>query len=134
MPLSQAWGPDRTRHRPFLNPPARPAPASCRDLERVYHDLLRSGAVTAAEFWAARQAELARLESNAQASTTAAAQQRRPASRQLRGLSNSMSADVMPTADGQTDAIHFSLTPEIITQVGRGAERGLACDGGLGRR
>lgn len=82
----------------------------CRDLERVYLELVVPGTIPEADFWKARRLQLARLGS-------AADGPRSQSAAQAKGLSNAMASDVRPAADGQTDTVHFSLTPEIIAQV-----------------
>lgn len=88
--------------------------ASFRDLEKLYLELVVPGILPEQEFWAARASHLARLGSGAGASASGP---RAASSSQRRGLPNSLTSEVRPAADGQTDTVHFSLTPEIIAQV-----------------
>ncbi|RMZ53407.1 hypothetical protein APUTEX25_004895, partial [Auxenochlorella protothecoides] len=88
--------------------------AQDRDLEKLYLELVVPGILPEQEFWAARASHLARLGSGAGASASG---HRTASSSQRRGLPNSLTSEVRPAADGQTDTVHFSLTPEIIAQI-----------------
>ena len=94
-----------------------------RDLESVYKSLVVSGILPEPDFWRARQAQL--RTALAPGGVLAAGGGGggssgggpAPARRQRLGLPNAMLADVKPSADGQTEKVHFQLTPQAIQQV-----------------
>lgn len=83
-----------------------------KDLESVYKSLVVSGILSEQEFWRTRQGQLkdALARGGAGDGTRSAAQRV--------GLPSAMLADVKPSADGQTEKVHFQLTPAVIQQVG----------------
>lgn len=117
----------------LLVPSAQQAAALFRDdkdLESVYRSLVVSGILTEADFWRARQGHLR----DALAPGGVLAGGSGPGGggssggggaprgrRQRVGLPSAMLADVKPSADGQTEKVHFQLTPQIIQQVCRAA-------------
>ena len=97
-----------------------------KDLAALYEGLVVSGMLSEHDFWRTRKDLVL---DKGSASLPAAARQRA-------GLPNSMLADVRPTADGQTEKVQFTLTPQTIQQArGEGGggdasgmgERGRAC-------
>ncbi len=78
------------------------------DLGTLYKSLVVAGILGEAEFWSTRQALL-----RGSAAGGAAGGVRK----QRLGLPSAMLADVKPSADGQTEKVHFQLTPEIIQQA-----------------
>ncbi|PSC72434.1 putative RNA polymerase II transcription factor B subunit 1-1 [Micractinium conductrix] len=75
------------------------------DLKQLHQSLVEAGILGEAEFWGARQ-ELVRGGGGGGARL-----------RQRAGLPSAMLADVKPSADGQTEKVHFQLTPQIIQQI-----------------
>lgn len=82
-----------------------------KDLESVYKSLVVAGILSEAEFWRTRQAQL--RDALVAGGGGGAARMR-----QRVGLPSAMLADVKPSADGQTEKVHFQLTPQIVRQVG----------------
>lgn len=110
----------------LLLPTAAQAAALFRadaDLESVYKSLVVAGILSESEFWRTRQAQLRDALAAGGGGGGAARV------RQRVGLPSAMLADVKPSADGQTEKVHFQLTPQIIRQVGG---RGRRCSSGRG--
>jgi transcription initiation factor TFIIH subunit 1 len=83
-----------------------------RDLESVYKSLVVAGILSEQEFWRTRQSQL--RDALARAGSGGGGQR----SKQRVGLPSAMLADVKPSADGQTEKVHFTLTPQSIQQAG----------------
>ncbi|KAL5725238.1 hypothetical protein ACHQM5_008402 [Ranunculus cassubicifolius] len=73
------------------------------ELQKLHKQLVISGVLTEAEFWATRKQLLA---VNA-----------RKTPKQVVGFKSAMIADVRPVTDGRTNRVTFNLTPEIIHQI-----------------
>lgn len=73
------------------------------ELQKLHKELVISGVLTEAEFWAARKS----LHDAAVHKT----------SKQRVGFKSAMLADVRPLTDGRTNKVTFNLTPEIIHQI-----------------
>ena len=103
------------------------------DLESVYKSLVVAGILGEQEFWRTRQGQLRDALARGGGGGGGGASRR-----QRVGLPSAMLADVKPSADGQTEKVHFSLTPQIIQQasaswhqLAAAARAGMACQ--LGR-
>lgn len=129
-PATPATGPGGAGK--LLLPTAQQAAAlfkADRDLESIYKSLVVTGVLTEQEFWQARQPLLrATLAPGGAGGGGGGALQR---VRQRVGLSSAMLAEVKPSADGQTEKVHFQLTPQIIQQA---SSAGLACTCATGCR
>lgn len=73
------------------------------ELQKLHKELVISGVLTEAEFWATRKS----LHDAAVHKT----------SKQRVGFKSAMLADVRPLTDGRTNKVTFNLTPEIIHQI-----------------
>ncbi|XP_078162778.1 general transcription and DNA repair factor IIH subunit TFB1-1-like isoform X2 [Carex rostrata] len=73
------------------------------ELQRLHKQFVLSGVLTESEFWATRKALLGEDGNH----TT----------KQRPGFKSAMLADVRPSADGRTNKVTFSLTPEIMHQI-----------------
>lgn len=92
-----------------------------KDLESVYRSLVVAGILSEQEFWRTRQGQLKDALARGGGGTRSAAQRV--------GLPSAMLADVKPSADGQTEKVHFQLTPAVIQQVSGGLCRHLPGQG-----
>lgn len=90
------------------------------DLGTLYKSLVVAGILGEAEFWSTRQGL---LRGGGAAGAGAAPRKQRV------GLPSAMLADVKPSADGQTEKVHFQLTPEVIQQARLWAGPGAASSG-----
>ncbi|KAL4434287.1 hypothetical protein ABPG75_000728 [Micractinium tetrahymenae] len=77
------------------------------DLGTLYKSLVVAGILGEAEFWSTRQGLLRGGGGGGGGGVR----------KQRVGLPSAMLADVKPSADGQTEKVHFQLTPEIIQQI-----------------
>ncbi|KAJ1703568.1 hypothetical protein LUZ63_003347 [Rhynchospora breviuscula] len=73
------------------------------ELLRLHKQFVLSGVLTESEFWATRKALLG--------------EDTNRTTKQQPGFKSAMLADVRPSADGRTNKVTFSLTPEIIQQI-----------------
>ncbi|KAK9829781.1 hypothetical protein WJX72_007879 [[Myrmecia] bisecta] len=89
-------GPDAARKQALLT--------EHKDLGAVYQQLVLSGLLTEAEFWASRMHLL-------RAGPPGGTRQQRS------GISSAMLAAGQPTADGRVDRVTFQLTPDIMRQI-----------------
>lgn len=81
------------------------------DLGTLYKSLVVAGILGEAEFWSTRQGLLRGSGGGGGSGSGSGAR------RQRVGLPSAMLADVKPSADGQTEKVHFQLTPEVIQQA-----------------
>lgn len=111
----------------LLLPSAQQAAAlfkSDPDLHSLYKSLVVAGILIEAEFWRTRQVQL--RSALAGGGGGGAESGPKPVVRQRVGLPSAMLADVKPSADGQTEKVHYKLTPKIIQQarLGQRGQRG----------
>ena len=95
-----------------------------KDLQAVYEQLVPSGILTEQEFWRSRQNAL-----RGGGSSGGGGSGPQP-TKQRAGIPSLMLADVRPSADGQTETVHFQLTPQSIQQVLGGLGLGWGAMGG----